>query len=478
MFNSYTFPRWGSGLNPTGSAFWNPGRASDFNRHYQEFRRRYGIHDFEDSFAVPQNEMDLGWTATDGFEPPWEDEDVFRTEFLDNLKARYAASRQGIHDSWEPNFSVNNGGTDGPWDVPGWDLPQPPRTYSGRCRYNTGNGGRCPENIRNEFSRYCDFHNFAAGGDGLFNTTHRPRRNSVPNLNSRDYYSHFPRWAAATDPRSAAYRAAMEDLRNINLLQRCWGGLNGRYPQRPGIGNNIPDLWPRDPITGGPSGSGGPDLSTRHAAEIYIREIDADNWPFYLKCSVCRRLYDDPVYFWHSDTNQLCICCRGCVSSLCDSPPTYPSSNTPPSWRSTFYPRRHQRQRQLMPTLYPATKVNILRSLFEKHYYAMISTEAPRQICYFCQKPMVNPVVTCPDVPPMYWVLTHGATPPIGVVQHAFCAGCLDTYRFDGGADYARCPFTDNCWSTMDSFPVDQGYVREAQAIAGKAWEKTLQMAA
>ncbi|KAF3091580.1 hypothetical protein TWF102_006194 [Orbilia oligospora] len=482
MFAPHTSHHWGGGLNSNGR---NPNdlaltlrRANDWNRYRQGFRNNFGVDDIgEDSSILGPINGDLDGTidipGVGDIEPPWEDEDVFRSEFLDNLKARYAASRQGLFDSCE-SASGNIGTSDGPWDVPGWDLPQPPRRYTGRCQFNAGNS-RCFDNVRNEFSPYCDFHYFTVSGDGIFSATPppRPRTRFNPRLNTRNYTPSpdFLLWATDRELRSSAYRAAVEDLRNIRQIQNSWESLNGR----PSTFNNS-SLLPHDTIIG--AGPDGPGLTSRQAAEIYIREIDVDNRPFFLKCSVCLQLYNDPVYFWHLETNQLCICCRGCAPSY--TPPTYPGSVAPPQWRASLFPRRFPGPRQTAsgsPTLYPATKINVLRSLFERHYYAMMTTEAPHQICHFCKNPMVNPVVTCKDVPPMYWILTHGSTPAFPPVKHAFCAGCLDNYRFKGGAHFARCPFTDACWGAAENFPVDEGYIREAQTIAGRAWEKTLQMA-
>ncbi|KAF3319216.1 hypothetical protein TWF173_003666 [Orbilia oligospora] len=290
MFAPHTSHHWGGGLNSNGR---NPNdlaltlrRANHWNRYRQGFRNNFGVDGIgEDSSILGPINGDLDGTidvpGVGDIEPPWEDEDVFRSEFLDNLKARYAASRQGLFDSWE-SASGNIGTSDGPWDVPGWDLPQPPRRYTGRCQFNAGNS-RCFDNVRNEFSPYCDFHYFTVSGDGIFSATPppRPRTRFNPRLNSRNYTPSpdFLLWATDRELRSSAYRAAVEDLRNIRQIQNSWESLNGR----PSAFNNS-SLLPHDPIIG--AGPDGPGLTSRQAAEIYIREIDVDNKPFFLKCSV------------------------------------------------------------------------------------------------------------------------------------------------------------------------------------------------
>ncbi|KAK6333764.1 hypothetical protein TWF730_003947 [Orbilia blumenaviensis] len=344
MSRPFSFPRWDNGPNSNGLlANLCRNVVNDFDRYYQEFRRRLGVDEIGPMEHIGLNSNRIAPAiiapaiiTPSNPEPQWEEEDVFRTEFLDNLKARYAASQQGIHDSWDPSLGVIGSG-DGPWDVPGRNLHNQPRTYTGRCKYYTGNGARCLENVKSKYSRYCVFHHVVTPGGRIFNSTGEPPAQMRPRpfggdpgltTSPFDSYSRFDRsqpWRMGTDPRSAAYRAATDDLQlqSINRLQQRWNEVNGGY-RSPINGNNTLSLSPQDLVLVGPNG---PELTTSQAAEIFIRELDTDYRPFYLKCSVCHQIYNDPVYFWHPQTNQLCISCRGCVGSLCDNPPTYTGSD-------------------------------------------------------------------------------------------------------------------------------------------------------
>ncbi|KAK6354623.1 hypothetical protein TWF696_003764 [Orbilia brochopaga] len=389
---AYSYPqasyyaRRGARANPF-SGPWNPTNTQSFNHHYDDYRNQNGIP-----------------AGADGGFYFWPDQDQYH--FYDP----------------QNTFPGAGFGGDDPFDFDYSRQWQQPRTYSGQCQYNHGNGF-CSEQIRNPFSQFCDFHTFASGAG------------SVPHGNE---YGNYAQWAY-NDPRGAAYHAAMNDAENFRRWKASQGG----------------NSW----FGGGPT--------QQQSAWIYMREIDSDNWPLFLKCVYCRRVYNDPVAFIHPTTRQQTACCHGCVTTALQNAgpmPGHPTLN---------------RMFSRTPAMQRATRLNHLRVVFERNFAAMIMTEAPHQICHFCGNVMTNPVVTCHNVPAQYWVYSHGSVPPDPnrPVNHAFCKGCLENYRFADGADYAQCPFMDKMWSSLDRFRISMQYNREARGIAGRAWEQALRMA-
>ncbi|KAF3919049.1 hypothetical protein ABW21_db0202263 [Orbilia brochopaga] len=374
---------------------WNPMNAQNFNQYYHNYRTQQGVPVGADGGFFFQPDM-------------------------------------GQYQYYDPNnpFAGFDGGEFG--DLPGFGLGGTgfrPQTYSGRCRFNSGNRRGCPERIINPYSQFCDFHTFASGAG------------SVPFGNE---YNNYAQWAYS-DPRSAAYAAAMNDAENYE-----------RWRSQQGGGNFFPGF------------SGFHGATDNQAAWISMREIDHDNWPCFLKCAFCGRVYNEPVTFTHPDTGHQVACCRGCTSIARQNSGPMPSL---PNLNRLF--RR-------TPKMQWATQLTQLRAVFEKNFLDMVLTHAPHQICYFCRRVMTDPVVTCKNVPPQFWVHTHGTRQrqhPDRPVHHAFCKSCLEQYRFSGGADYAQCPFTDKMWAAGDNFPLSIEYNREARGIAGRAWELTLQMA-
>lgn len=114
-------------------------------------------------------------------------------------------------------------------------------------------------------------------------------------------------------------------------------------------------------------------------------------------------------------------------------------------------------------------------SAFKYNFDSMIRVEAPRQICRICNKPCKDPVITCPEVPPLFWNPRDPA-PFMGKLSHAFCLQCLRDYKSTAfGGRYVYCPAGgDSMWDANMMFEISQEMVREGIGIAGRAWEKTL----
>ncbi|EPS39980.1 hypothetical protein H072_6304 [Dactylellina haptotyla CBS 200.50] len=442
-------PQWAA--NTSGPNYLDPGRTNNFNRFYQEFRRQFGLNNSQNGYT--------GWppwsTSSNSRYPftsqNWQDDDRMRFEFLDSLRGNFSGNGN-IYDSWANSNRFLRGG--------------PP----GRCKYRSRNGTRCGEQRRNPYTRFCDFHSFSLEDDGAAYDSPSDRDDRYTRRRWRrgsgNRYSRFTDWASH-DPRSAAYEAAMADHEDReNMRRHCETRFN-RFSKYHDI-----------PFDYSFNESGGPSLSPQQAVWISIREIDVDNWPFYLKCGICRKILNDPVHYTNPTTSSNIVACRSCVPSAPSGGEFNPQTSY---WRAAFFPQSYAGSGSGAMSnfnLTPATEVSLLRSYFEQNFTQAIQQEAPRQICYFCQRPMTNPVVTCTNVPPQFWGLTHGNLPPIGPVKHAFCMGCLDDYRYKGAAvDFATCPFRDNCWNSSHRFALDGEYHREAQAIAGRAWDKALQMA-
>ncbi|RVD80451.1 uncharacterized protein DFL_008348 [Arthrobotrys flagrans] len=128
MFVPYSVPHWGSGPNYNHNAY-NLNKSAltlrqtnRWNGYYQGYRNNFGIDGNEDDplSLIPGSVNGDGIAPTAGVMTfdnpgaPWEDEDIFRSKFLDNLKARYAASRRGTYDSWESASGII-GTNDGLW---------------------------------------------------------------------------------------------------------------------------------------------------------------------------------------------------------------------------------------------------------------------------------------------------------------------------------------------------------------------------
>ncbi|KAK6509763.1 hypothetical protein TWF481_004493 [Arthrobotrys musiformis] len=369
-------------------------------------------------------------------------ESLFRFEFLDSLKAHYAASRKGVLESWGVALANLNLGllpdpADRPREVPVWEAPAPqPRRYTGRCKYATKNG-RCPDDVASGDSPYCEFH-------------------------------------SSLDPGETCSRCVPPRQRDE------WEEMDGIYADAAG-----PPLSLSDPI---PGGINWPCPTVSEAANVSIRELDFDYRPFYLKCSVCLECFEDPVYFWHPTTRQLCVCCRLCVNIKMDNAPAYvypgPDSQYESRWRPNtvtgLYPGQGAEGFRV-PRLFSATKIAALKLAFEQDFKKAIKTEAPLQICHFCNDIMVNPTVTCRDVPGEFWVRTLGdkATADVEGVQHVFCAHCLEDYcEVNACQPCVTCPFGDNYWYDDQIFPIHDESVTEAAHIAGRVWEDILQSVA
>ncbi|KAF3932948.1 hypothetical protein ABW20_dc0102043 [Dactylellina cionopaga] len=270
MFHNSSFrpSSWGSSRRYSNPNFWDSGRMHDFNNYYQEFRHQFGVDNLENEFGGEGTWW--GWQG--GAYPnggnPWGDDNQFRYDYLDDIRAYFCNSNgANLYDSWGSRASG------GMFDMPGWagyGAQRAPGTPPGRCKYNIGDGRHCPETIRNPYSRYCDFHTFAFGGDSPYDMPSGPSRNSRRRSRRsglgaglRDRYSRSTQWADQ-DPRSAAYEAAMADLQNLQRERRRRES-SGYYDGSDYSHSN---------------GEYGSSFSRyQQEAWIHIRELDIDNWP-------------------------------------------------------------------------------------------------------------------------------------------------------------------------------------------------------
>ncbi|EWC47444.1 hypothetical protein DRE_00412 [Drechslerella stenobrocha 248] len=482
----------------------------EYNRYYRAYRRQYNLDQLENDVRNDARAAAAGniqtWPQTPQSQyyarhpdsRRWaEGPSCDQYAYPEAVRGQYAVPAGLQYNScWAtshpPPYTYNGTGAgariDGGYSR--WTTPRT-RTFSGRCRYNLGNGHHCPENIRNSASRYCELHTLPMTQnptstftyDG-YTTYPANYSRALENSNPRDRYAYHAPPTAHQDERAAAYQTVMAELANVRRKKLQWDQYHRRCmrqtsgndrPEYPGTYAYHPEYintrsFP--PMAAGIcANASGLTFAAQDAWEpcIYDHEIDADNWPRFLKCGICNSIYTDPVIYTDPTTQQQTVCCRSCT----DSSPLKSLSSFP--WRARLFPHRMV-GRDAGAQLQPATRIEMLRSSFEDNFINLVTTMAPRQICHFCERIMTQPTVTCEDVEPQYLAYRQlqGAR-PVGMANHAFCAACLHDFRFKDGADLARCPFGDCIWNSTDQFPVNDDYVREAHEIASFAWEKALE---